>query len=497
MPILKALLRNRHPKHIRSDPCDPRHVLLSLSPCREDDFCLEDAMSGVQIFGTTGSGKTTGPGYALAMALLESGYGGLILTTKPGERQQWGDWCRRANRLDDLLIVDDTAAHRFNFMQYEIAREGRGAGLTGNLVALFHSVMESTRSGRANSQDEFWHLAVKQLMRNAIDLLRAAGEELSMPNLKRLVVSAPDCPERLHDEAWQRQSYCLRCLEAAARNQCDPDTQIDLAHVEQFWLEEVAKDDNKTRANVNKSFSVMADGFCRGLYRKLFSTDLTFTPDDTINGRILLVDLPVKSYDETGRHAQVLLKHAWQKAMERRDNNANPSPVFLFVDEAQEFITSYDALFQATARSSRVCTVYLTQTISGYYARMGQGQGTYDADSFVANLACKIFCASGDPTTNQWAEKLFSQHWRYRAHSSISTPDRADPKGVLPSPRKPSVSGGVNPSLESQVLASVFTQLATGGARNNYRVSSLVFQAGRTWAHTNANYLVTTFIQEF
>ena len=46
-------------------------------------FDTEKCFTGFQIFGGTGSGKTSGSGSFIASAMLASGFGGLVLTFKP------------------------------------------------------------------------------------------------------------------------------------------------------------------------------------------------------------------------------------------------------------------------------------------------------------------------------------------------------------------------------------------------------------------------------
>ena len=48
-------------------------------------WTYRDAVSGVQVFGGVGSGKSSGSGRMLALKYLSNGFGGLILTTKPDE----------------------------------------------------------------------------------------------------------------------------------------------------------------------------------------------------------------------------------------------------------------------------------------------------------------------------------------------------------------------------------------------------------------------------
>lgn len=483
-------------------PFDLDYPLVQLSGYSQDTLTLEDFATGCFITGSSGSGKTTGPGAHIARAFLRAGYGGLVLTVKPGDRAQWEQWCRQTGRLDDLVVMDDTARYRFNFMQYESQRTSPGGGLTSNLANLFVTIMEATDSGQANAHDQFWRLAVKQLLKNTIDLLLAADEELSITNLKRVVISSPDHPERLHDANWAARSYCIQCLEATKFKVLSEDRRIDLDEVERYFLVEGPGQDSDTRANVIQTFSVMADGFCRDLFRKLFSTDLNITPEWSSKGKIILLDIPVKTHNEAGRTAQVAWKYLWQQAMERRQTESHDKrihPAFLYMDEFQEFATSNsDALFQATARSSRVCTVCLTQSIAGLYNRMGGHNGKHAVDALLANMSIKVMCACGCPENNRWAEDLINKKWRYRGQSSVSfNNQQAGPKKLLPDPVKPQISGSVSPSLESQILPTVFTKLKSGGRRNTYQAETIVSVTSRVWARTRANYLPVTFLQEF
>lgn len=482
-------------------PFDLDYPLVQLSNHPGDVLTLSDFVTGCFITGSSGSGKTTGPGAHFARAFLSAGYGGLVLTTKPGERTQWEHWCKQTGRLDDLVVMDESAKYRFNFMQYESKRTGPGGGLTTNLANLFVTVMEVTDSGRANANDQFWRLAVKQLLRNTIDLLLRAGQELSITNMKRVVISIPDHPDRLRDAVWIKQSYCVQCLEATRHRQMTDDQRIDLDEVERFFLIEAPGQDSDTRANVIQTFSVMADGFNRDIFRKIFSTDLNITPEWSTKGKIILLDYPVKTHYEAGRSAQVAFKHIWQQAMERREvsNTGKPlRPTFLWMDEFQEFASSGDALFQATARSSRVCTVSLTQSIAGLYDRLSSGNGKYAVDALLANMSIKVMCACGCPENNTWSENLINKKWRYRGQSSVSfNRQQEGPRKLLAETPKPQISGSVSPSLESQILSTVFTQLKNGGARNTYCVDTIVFVTGRTWGHTHANYIPVTFLQEF
>ena len=97
----------------------------------------------------------------------------------------------------------------------------------------------------------------------------------------------------------------------------------------------------------------------RGALRKLFCTEQNFGPEDAFKGRVIVLNLPVKEYNELGQFAQVLFKFVFQRAVERRIAGVDRKtaekttrPVFVWADESQFFVNSYDALFQSTARAS-------------------------------------------------------------------------------------------------------------------------------------------------
>jgi hypothetical protein len=155
----------------------------------------------------------------------------------------------------------------------------------------------------------------------------------------------------------------------------------------------------------------------------------------------------------------------------------------LWVDEAENFITEYDMQFQATARSTRACTVYLTQNLPNYYAEMGGEQSKHRVDSLIGNLQTKIWHANSDPMTNENASETIGKSWQIRQTSGQSF--GADNFNL---------STGKNKSFDYDVPPQSFTKLRKGGKLNNKIVEAVVFQNGRAWLN-NKTYLLTHFKQ--
>ena len=109
-----------NPKKEKSFLFEMEQPLFSMT--KTDNFTLSNAFEGVQIFGGTGSGKTSGSGRALAHSFLKSGFGGLILCAKPAEREQWERYAKECHRQDSVIVIDGDNGHCFNFLEYELAR---------------------------------------------------------------------------------------------------------------------------------------------------------------------------------------------------------------------------------------------------------------------------------------------------------------------------------------------------------------------------------------
>jgi len=216
MPTIAA---TSSPPPTAKDWPDNEQELLAFGPTRtpENYWSLKDAFEGVQIFGATGSGKTSGSGQAIARAFMEGNLGGLVLTAKPDEILSWKAYAKAYKREPDLLIVEEGSPHRFNFLRYELQRPGRGGKHTENLVNLFYSVLEAAEKRQGvGGNDAYWQRTLKQLLRNAIDLSLIAADDVHLPSLYRIIVSAPRSFDETVDENWKGRSVCSALLELAA-----------------------------------------------------------------------------------------------------------------------------------------------------------------------------------------------------------------------------------------------------------------------------------------
>lgn len=450
-----------------------------------EPFTLADACEGVQIFGGIGSGKTSGSGAALARAYLNAGFGGLVLTAKKDVLDEWKAYAAETGREKQLLVFDASGKFVFPFLQYEVERDGEGAGYTENLVRLFTTIYEAMDRGQAiGGKDPFWPRAMQQLLRNSIDLCLMARGTVSISLLRDVILSAPQTSEEVDDASWRAKSECWKLLYEIHGKKLDRWKQLDFNTITSYWLEEFARLPHKTRMSVISTLTTMMDIFLRSPFRQLFAEPpddprTIAYPDLTHRGAIIVMHLPVKEFAEAGRAVQVAYKYIWQQAAERRKIIPGKTiPIFLWADEAQNFVTDYDMHFQATARSSMACTVYLTQNMPNYYAELGGEAGKNRVDSLVGNLQTKIFHANSDHVTNEFASNTIAKAWLTKTDETYSI----NQGGFSFSEANRSV-------FEYDVIPQKFTTLKKGGWANDRLVEGIVFQNGRRWRNGKTHLL--------
>jgi len=450
-------------------------VLLQID---SDRWRIKDACEGVVIFGATGSGKTSGSGQTLAHSYLAHGFGGLVLCAKPEESKLWRAYAKEAGRESDLVLFGTDPAWSFNFLEHESRRQGPGAGLTENIVNLFTEIA-SIGERSASAADPFWERAMKSLVRNCVELLVLVKEPVSLHTMFEVVRSAPANAAALESAAWRESSLCWRLLQKAQKATAGTSAEADCREVTGFWLDHFPKLGERTRGSIVAMFTTLAEGLMRQKMRTLFCASTSLAPEDALAGKIIVIDLPVKEWGEVGRIAAVLWKYCLQKAIERRKDNANGTgrPVFIWADECQYFVSRHDDLFQATARSSRASTVYLTQSIQSLAAAIGsEGDNRSVVDSLLNNLGTKVFHANSDTTTNEYASKLIGKELRSFKNESYS-------RSTVPGHWLPSFSNsrGYSEQLTEIVRPEQFARLRKGGSENGFIVSAVIVQTGRMW----------------
>lgn len=474
---------------------DLDYPLIKFSNTKQDWWTIRDAVRGTQIFGGIGSGKSSGSGKTIAKSFLKNGFGGLVLCAKPDEKDAWLKMAQEMGRESDLIIFEKGGDYEFNPFEYETTREGEGSGEVFNLVNLFMEIYKMGNrlggGGTSGESERYWENALRRCMNRTLQLLKLAQYEISMNNLRRILTTAPTDDEiaefREMNEheigQWGESNLCVGALLKAGELTLGDEDEIEYTMIYDYFFREFPNLPEKTRPTIVESFLGIIEPFSIGILREYFAkgTSEIIKPEHTyLQQKIVVLNFPVKEFLQAGVYAQSIYKLLWQQAVERRNvaTEQTPNPVFLWVDEAQLFLSDYDQIFQTTARSSRACTVFLSQNISNYYVAIGGSNPRFKADSLLGNLGTKIFHANNDAVTNEWAANTIGKTFQNITGISIGK----------------SQNTNLNQQLHYQVEPRQFTILKSGGVNNEFQVESVMTVAGKEWSN-GKNFLKAIFSQ--
>lgn len=534
--------------------------LLQLSP--KDFLTLRQAVQGVHVMGGIGSGKTSGGGRALAGAYLRAGMGGLVLCAKPEEVELWVRYCKENGREDSMILFD--AMQGCNFIAYEFARKGgaeAASSVTDTLMKILEAADTAAGQKAGKAGDEFWTKTARQMLMYTVSALYAATGNVTAGDIVRFVTTMPTRnPTTDEEKAALDKNFAVGILHQMRTNPARniPD-DLKEQTISYFRLQFMAYPD-KTRGSILAHVTSSLNRFNTGMLRKCFCADTTIVPEMTMAGAIIIMALPVLTHNEDGIIAQQLFKFLWQRAVESRNGLApqfRERPVFLYADEAQYFVNSYDDQFLSTCRGSKACVVYMTQSLPTYYSMLGTEKKDA-ADGFLGKFNTHIFHLNPDPRSNAYASALIGrgiqkrrsgnatkgsskQHGRNYGGSDSATYTVGDSEnqgsgknyaGLIFKTEEgessnegvgtnramanqqgrsygynsgqgtnESVTDGYSENMDNLVESNWFsTALKTGGPDNNFEVTALLFRAGgkfkRPMPGVSDNCLLATFKQQ-
>lgn len=509
--------------------------LLRLSP--HDNFTLEDATKGVHAFGGIGSGKTSGSGKVLAGAYLRAGFGGLITAVKPEEVELWRRHAAEHGREKSLIVFDESEG--FNFLSYEMARQGL-AGI-GTLTECLMRVLEAAKraSPTANQQGgeaAIWADGKRQLLRYTLPALYSATGTLTISDIIRFINTAPGSVKDVTNPEWQKSSFMYRVMDAAMRQPKVPLPKETLTDIINFWGEAYPAIPDKTRGGMVITVTAALDRFKHGRLNRVFCRNTSIVPELTFHGAIIVLAMPTLTWNEDGVIAQMLFKYMWQRAVLGRNSLAQEHrerPVFLWSDEAQETVHSYDGEFIGMARGSKCCPVFLTQSLPTYYAKMGGSTGRDEAHGLVGKFMTHIYHSNACPETNEYASRMIGKVVTRRSNFSAGNSQSVNEgmsagnsqntgssssfgsSGQSFSSNSGSNSGsgnnwgnnrgrgssenvsrGYSESMEFLIEPGEFARhLQTGGRANGNIVTGVWFQSGRVFGESGGNMMLSRFAQ--
>ena len=480
------------------------------------DWTLRHAIQGCHIWGSSGSGKSSSSARLILMKYLSMGMGGLILTVKVQEKETIEEYCRLTGRTNDLIIIEPGRANYFNLLEH-ISSVDKDESFAANVVEALKTVLQSDEEKGGGNSDPFWESALHTTLISLVNLCQLAygkvtakmlyGIARTMPKKTEQGQAAPDSTKPLTAYAHafiaaqqnvdqQKKDFKektdreqLQQLSPEALDQLLEDHVPDFRTMKQvdfFFFETLHDLNSRTRSIIDfKLNGFLFDLLQDPVYTLFCRHSSTFSPSDSYKqGKIILVNLPVKKYHGAGRSCQILMKYIYQRDMEKRNPELEQRPCFIYADESQHFIHRHDTEFQATARGSLVATLYISQNLPNYYVNMGGTNSEHKVRAFTATLGTQIFHANTDTESNKFAETLCGQAWQKDESEAHSATDG-----------KVTVTRTISASLKPTVRAEELGLLATGGPKYNFSVTAYMHVMGARFSN-GFNHRKTRFNQK-
>jgi hypothetical protein len=344
---------------------------------------------------------------------------------KPGEGRTWVEEAKRFGRGDDIVHIRRDGNEVFDPLFYESRRSKYGPDLN-NIAAMVTTI---SRVGKPHVQagdqsGEFFSGSAEDLVRYSGYLLVAAGENLSLLNIQRVLDSAPqwpvpEDPRRQTDEMkhWLEDSYIgnlLRRIVARVDDGQVPEDQWRGAEqAEKYLLFKWPQLGGNTRTSIEQTLNTLVAKLITPPYDKLLAGGrMTWCPEQTFTDQKLVIcDISTLEHGKSAELLQVAYKLAFQSAIARRDVNRYPRPVALVADEFQKFVVPQDGEFQEVCRESRGIVCYATQSLQGLARQIHEHKPGSGVHALVGNIGNRIILQCGDEETVKWVAEYFGKQY--------------------------------------------------------------------------------------
>ncbi len=471
-------------KRAPPDPLD--HVLFTWNGV--DAFTVRRLLEGICIFGRTGSGKSSSSGRLIARAIIGlAGAGGLLLLAKPEDLAFWVGIFSAAGRKDDLIVFSPDQPWRFNALAYIQQTGGDARAITKFFTEIKQTLRGADTRGGENA--DFFEAEQDRMIYNSVVILKLGLGRVTAPDIHRFILGAAKSPEEMKTQEWQ-DGFHRACLKKAMEATKTAMEEDDFNLSAEYWISEIPSMDSKTRNNILTGVMGLLHTMNTGLVKELLSGETNVSPDDLLKGKFLALNMSPVVYGDTGSAVCAAWKLMTQRMVLRRQCDASSKPVIIFADEAQMVVTSNDAAYMAQCRSHMGSMVYLTQSISSYYAKLGGETGKHQVDALMANFGTCIVHAC-DPVTAKWASEKVGRRLKTYIGTSTAPCENLYEEFCCVGKTSTSTSQNLAEILETRVLMN---GLRTGGPPL-FVCDGAVLKSGEAFS-TGENYLLVGFSQK-
>lgn len=331
-----------------------RHHVSNIAANQDISLSLNDATQNILVLGGIGSGKTTRAIHPLLVQLLDQRCGGLIFDIKSDFKNAVATFSSWVGIRPPKIIGPGN--QRLNLI----------SGLNPEIASSF--LKSAFLISGQQHNESFWIDTATELCRNVLGILSFLPQHYSLCGLYAYLFD-----ESFGDDIHEQLDKIIDKLPINEKRLLN--TYLSY-HTNIFatFDDKVKNGVQATIAQILAPFNhpELLDAFC--------STENEQTNmEEILNGSIYLVDLPLARWGIGAKVAYTLIKLRFFNIMQQRALHADwnqENPVFFMCDEYQEIISaSKDGLsdlnFWDKSRSSKTIGIISTQSVSSFYAALG------------------------------------------------------------------------------------------------------------------------------
>jgi hypothetical protein len=366
-------------------------------------FCLQGSAvyTGILVVGDTGSGKTTCAGFPWLEKMIQSGLGGLVLDAGGSYVRFIRRQMAAAGREQDLIVIEPGGPHKYN----PVAKADMSSA---DLAGWLYQVIANLQGSKAPTGTEaFWSAQGKSYTTVMLELCRLVDSHVTLELLYRL-----------NTDEKAKQKIILQLERELAQGTTD-ERDHRIKHVLHYFSNEWAQLAGITRGSIPTTFNGAVQMFssdydlCRTFCPHPQETGVFggFTNECFDGGKVVVLNMPLRAYPESGRVLATLLKLDFQRGVLRRTEGRSEAeitrPTFLVIDEAQNYVTASrelgDAMYLAESRKNKPINIYMSQSIDSFK------NAFHDSDAcnvFLNLLRTKLFMSQEGPDSQKMCADL-------------------------------------------------------------------------------------------
>ena len=351
---------------------------------KEVKLSVNDLTTHFIVFGSTGTGKTSGLLRPIVSQLIQHDDKNVKVNVDLDKRKYGIMVADGKGQLAlDFIKVLDVAIHPDYLKNFNVIENIQPEILADTLFKL---------NDGEKSSDPFWPNSARDMIYYASVILNVYVElglrtvtVSDLVDVMSLIATKPDV-----DDATGKVTHEIKDVMSRHNDYAEDGTIVNDA-IKYFRDFQVNNPDDTRNSIFAVARSWLAPFFQSEKLRNWAECDKSdFVFDDILNGLRVGLLLPENEFGAAGLIVTALLKARLYKLIQNRgdsrDGKANKQ-VFLVIDEAQKVIDDLDLAILPIARSLKLSCIYATQNIEGIVARFNEQAALQLLDSFGSILS--------------------------------------------------------------------------------------------------------------